>query len=131
MPPVSASKLLTIGQYLVDVKEARQGVKPLLPLVQSPGPSSTDCERLRMELRKPPLQGIRKACNKCILQLEEGSPLRATKETQYTAIKKSLASVDDACREGVDRSQLDLPAMLATLGEQLKEFETGFGIAAD
>merc|ERR1712066_1197671 len=122
-------KMLTIGQYLVDLKEARLGLKPLVPLVESASPK--DCEQFRVELRKPPLQGIRKACSKALFQLDEKSALRASKEQQYTDIKKSLGLLDDACREGVDRSGKDLPGMLSTLGDQIAAFESGFGIGTE
>ena len=51
MPPISASKMLTIGQYLSDVKESRLFVKSTLAPM-----ATSDCEQLRRELRKPPLR---------------------------------------------------------------------------
>eukprot|EP00966_Prymnesium_polylepis_P182667 4232200-Prymnesium_polylepis.1 len=118
---VSPSKMLTIGQYLEDLREARLGLKLLVPLVE--GASASDCEEIRQGLRKPPVQNVRKAASKSIMQLDEKSQLRTTKDAQYTAIKKSLGALDDACRDGVDRSKLDLPGMLATLSDQIAAFE--------
>merc|ERR1712006_83251 len=95
--PTSASKLLTINQYLVDIRESRQGLQRLVPLLESA--SAKDCEAFRVELRKPPFSGIRKAASKVILQLDESS-VRSSKEKQYAEIKKSLALLDDSCRDG-------------------------------
>lgn len=124
---LGASVKLTIGQYLVDLREARFRLKPLIPLVQSG--SSSSCKEFRVELRKDPLSGIRKACSKILLQLDEKSELRALKERQYEDIKKSLALVDDACRESVDRSKMDLVGMVTKLSDDIRAFEDGFGIS--
>lgn len=123
---LGASVKLTIGQYLVDLREARRGLKLLVPLLESG--SDDDCLQLRQELRKQPIFGIRKAATKVLAQLDEKSELRVVKEQQYQDIKKSLTLVDDACRERVDRSAMDTVGMLNTLGDQIQAFETGFGI---
>ncbi|KAL1529870.1 hypothetical protein AB1Y20_000800 [Prymnesium parvum] len=123
---LGASKMLTIGQYLEDLREARNSLPRLQPLLENP--SETSCKAFRVELRKAPFSGIRKACSKVILVLDEKSTLRSTKEQQYEDIKQSLGSIDDACRDGVDRSSLDLVGMLTTMGDRLQAFEKGFGI---
>lgn len=124
--PLTSSQMLTVGQYLVDLREARRGCELLKPDLELQEESAYAA--VRIALRKPPIAGIRKAANKIVLQLDGGS-LKSTKEKQYEAIKDSLGALDDACRPGMDRS-VDTLALLSRLEVQLDAFIDGFGIAA-
>ena len=79
-------------------------------------------------MHRRPCFAVRKATSKTILQLDDGSALKKTKEKQYEDIKTSLAALDDACRDGVDRTKLDVPGMVVTFGDRLAAFEDGFGV---
>ena len=191
MPPISASKMLSIGQYLSDVKESRLFLKSTIEEM-----ATSDCYQVRRELRKPPLResasagvrafaiarpltlrvhntrdhahhraqmpdctrtrvhdaaharqlrlrpelthglramasAVRKATSKVVGQLDDGSSLKKTKEKQYEDIKLSLAALDDACRDGVDRSKLDMPRIVTTFEDRLAAFESGFGFQTE
>lgn len=123
-PALTPSQMLTAGQYLNEVKDARRGLSELRPLLEG-----ESYEAVRTSLRKPPLNGIRKACSKLLLLLADGSPLRKQKTATYEAIKVSLGVLDDGCRPDV-AARPDLLAELAKLDAGLDRFSDGFGVSA-
>ena len=119
--------MLTAGQYLNDIKAARKGLddfKPLLALNEDRG-----YEAVRVELRKAPVSGIRKACSKLITLLPEGSATAKAKTKIYDDIKKELGQLDDGCREGVS-SRPDLLAIVEAMQANLDAMGTGLGVTA-
>lgn len=120
--PLTGSQLLTAGEYLRDLRDARKGLDALKPLLEE----NTDSgyEKARLELRKPPVSGIRKAASKLITLLPDGS-YKKTRDAQYTAIKASLGAIDDGCRPEAKRG--DLLAELAKMQENMDLFTAGYG----
>lgn len=80
---------------------------------------------MRVELRKPPANGIRKAASKVLIQLD-GTELYAEKNNQYERIKLSLTALDDGCRP----TSAALPDAMVQeadkLASLLEEFGRGF-----
>merc|ERR1712032_494556 len=125
--PFSTARILTIGEYLNDVRDARRGLEDLQPLLERG--SQNDNEAVRMALRKPPVSGIRKACSKVLIQLEGGgSPLLRAKQADYEKVKVALGALDDGCRNGAGKSAEDNISELMILEESLDEFITGLKI---
>lgn len=127
-PTLTASQLLTVGQYLVDLREARGGLTLVAPLFDKQEEESY--EAVRIALRKPPVSGIRKAASKVINELADGE-LKKSKESQYKAIKDSLGALDDACRPGVDRSKFGYKAEVERLEGLLDAFSRDLGVSPD
>eukprot|EP00967_Tisochrysis_lutea_P109064 scaffold169390_cov31-Tisochrysis_lutea.AAC.5 len=124
LPGVSPSKLLTIGEYLNDIRSARAGVLGLTPLLET---GQQGYERARVELRKPPSNGIRKAATKILLQLE-GTELYEVKIAQYDKIKTSLAALDDGCRPSSGTQPAAMVGEAEKLAALLQEFGEGFPV---
>ncbi len=122
---ISPSRLLTVRQYLGDVKEARRGLDKLAPLIQDPLTSDNKLQA-RGVLRKPPTNGVRKACTKILDALEPGTPLIVKKTQQYDAIKQSLGALDDGLRETSSLSSVELLAQLDSLESAFDAFSDGF-----
>ena len=121
-PPLTGSQLLTAGEYLRDLREARRGLEALRPLLARD--DDAGYEAARVELRKPPVNGIRKAASKLIALLPEGD-YRKKRDAQYDAIKKTLGSIDDGCRPEAKRDNLS--NQLTKLQENLDSFTAGYG----
>ena len=128
LPGVTPSKLLSIGEYVRDLDDARKGVDALAPLTIDP---ANRCEDVRVALRKPLVNGIRKACSKVLLQLEDNASLLAAKTRSYEAVKVEIGNLDEACR-GVDSTAkvapptaADLSNRVAALSRSLEDFTNG------
>eukprot|EP00316_Scyphosphaera_apsteinii_P016946 CAMPEP_0119311440 /NCGR_PEP_ID=MMETSP1333-20130426/22424_1 /TAXON_ID=418940 /ORGANISM="Scyphosphaera apsteinii, Strain RCC1455" /LENGTH=183 /DNA_ID=CAMNT_0007315809 /DNA_START=34 /DNA_END=585 /DNA_ORIENTATION=- len=117
------ARLLTIGEYLVDIREARRALEQLQPLIELD--TNAGKEAVRIGLRKTPVNGIRKACSKVLVQLD-GSSLQAAKQAEYDAIKGSIAVLDDGCRPTSTQSSDGLVAELQRLEGLLDQFANGF-----
>jgi len=122
LPGITPSKMLTIGQYLNDVRDARAGVLTLPPLLETGTPGF---EKVRVELRKPPANGIRKAASKVLTQLE-GTELYSAKSALYEGIKASLSALDDGCRVGTVATPAEMVAEAEKLAALLDTFGNGF-----
>lgn len=121
---VSPSKMLTIGQYLNDVRSARAGILELKPLLEK---GTSGYEQVRVELRKPPANGIRKAASKVLIQLD-GTELYAEKNEQYESIKLSLAALDNGCRPASAALPGAMVAEADKLASLLEDFGRGFPV---
>ena len=88
--PLSASTMLTVGQYLNDLREARRGCERVAPYLEQN--DENGYEAARRELRKPPISGIRKAASKALKELNDGTSLKGLKEKQYEGIKAALGA---------------------------------------
>lgn len=127
--PLTSSQLLTVGEYINSLDSCKKAVKndlkPLLDLGEDRG-----YEAARIQLRKEPLNGIRKSCSKVIKLLEDNGSTAVAKEKDaiYSSIKKALAVIDDGCRP--DATRPDFNAQLAQLESDLDAFGKGLGIAA-
>ena len=122
---LTASQLLTVKEYLTDLREARRGleeVRPLLELKEDRGYEAT-----RITIRKAPVNSIRKACSKTLTTLDKNSALFKTKTAQYEQIKVGLGALDDACRPDLANRPDALP-LLDKLEASLDEFGKGLGI---
>ena len=125
--PLTASQMLTAGQWLNDIKAARRGldeVRPLLEMNEDRG-----YEAVRVTVRKAPVNGIRKACSKILQLLPENSPALKAKTKLYENIKKTLGELDDGARPDV-KPRPDLMKLLTQLQADLDEFAAGLGISA-
>ena len=120
---------MTVGEYINSLDSCKKAVKndlkPLLDLGEDRG-----YEAARIQLRKEPLNGIRKSCSKVIKLLEDNGSAAVAKEKDaiYSSIKKALAVIDDGCRP--DATRPDFNAQLAQLESDLDAFGKGLGIAA-
>ena len=127
--PLTASQLLTVGEYVNSLSSAQKSIKadltPLLEIGEDRG-----YEAARITLRKPPMNGIRKACSKVVKLLEDNgaSAVAAEKNKIYDSIKRSLAVIDDGCRPEL-ASRPDFAAELAQLEKDLSAFRDGLGVA--
>ena len=124
-PPLTASQLLSAAEYVRDLREARRALSGLRPLLERADASGY--EATRIELRKPPVNTIRKACSKLVALLDEGEYKRR-RSAQYEAIKAALGALDDGCRPDAKRDGLDLPGLLGALERGIDEFTEGYGI---
>ena len=120
-PPLTGSQMLTASEYLTSLREARRGLEALRPLLARN--DDAGYEAVRVELRKPPVNGIRKAASKLVALLPEGD-YRKKRDAQYDAIKKTLGSIDDGCRPEAKRD--DLPGQLTMLEDDLDTFTAGY-----
>lgn len=120
-PPLTGSQMLTASEYLTSLREARRGLEALRPLLARN--DAAGYEAVRVELRKPPVNGIRKAASKLVALLPEGD-YRKKRDAQYDAIKKTLGSIDDGCRPEAKRD--DLPGQLTKLEDDLDTFTAGY-----
>ena len=120
---VTPAKALTIGEYVRDLKSARAAVQALAPLLDG---GVDNYERVRVDLRKPPANGIRKASTKILAQLE-GTNLYSEKSAQYEEIKTSLAALDDGCRLQAKTPPPQLVAEAEKLATLLDAFAQGCG----
>ena len=129
--PLTPSAMLTAGPYLNDLKAARRGLDELKPLIELN--EDRGYESVRIEIRKPPVNGIRKACSKLIALLPEGSPIAKAKGKIYEDIKKDLGAIDFGCSPA-DRlgsaERPDVLALVAHLQSSLDEIGSGLGIKA-
>lgn len=129
-PPLTGSQLLTAGEYLNDLRAARgaltKEITPLLELKEDRGYEAT-----RVTIRKPPINGIRKAASKVVKLLEDNGNAELAKEKNkvYDAIKVSLGAIDDGCRPDLAKRP-DLLGLLGKLVADLESFEKGLGIEA-
>lgn len=126
-PALTPSAMLTAGQYLNDIKQARNGleeVRPLISLNEERGYEAT-----RITIRKPPVNGIRKACSKLLTLLDEKSATYKAKSQLYDAIKLDLGALDDGCRPDL-KTRPDLLALVTKLQSDLDEFGSGLGVSA-
>ena len=57
--PLSASRVFSVREYVLDLKAARRGLDELTPLLERREPKTY--EEARILLRKPPVNGVRKA----------------------------------------------------------------------
>ena len=57
--PLSASRAFSVREYVLDLKAARRGLDELTPLLERREPKTY--EEARVLLRKPPVNGVRKA----------------------------------------------------------------------
>ena len=113
-----------------DLRAARSALQteitPLLELKEDRGYEAT-----RVTIRKPPINGIRKAASKVVKLLEENGNAEFAKEKNkvYDSIKASLGAIDDGCRPDLARRP-DLLGLLGKLVSDLDEFGKGLGIEA-
>jgi hypothetical protein len=127
---LTGSQLLTAGQYLNDLGAARLALKnevsPLLELKEDRGYEAT-----RVTIRKPPINGVRKAASKVVKLLEENGATELAKEKNmvYDSIKASLGAIDDGCRPELAKRP-DLLGLLNKLIDDLDTFGKGLGIEA-
>lgn len=126
MSPLTPSAMLTAGEWLNDIKAAKLGLAELKPLLEQNDDSGY--EAVRINIRKAPLNGIRKACSKIIALLPDGAA-KASKSKTYDKIKKGLEALDGGCRPEVT-ARGDLLGMLATLEADLGSFGEGLGVVA-
>ena len=125
--PLTPSAMLTAGQWLNDLKRARNGVSELRPLVARG--EDRDYEAVRVNIRKPPVNGIRKACSKVLMLLPENSPAFKEKNKVYEDIKKDLEELDAGCKPDL-KTRPDLVALLSKFETDLESFGSGLGVAA-
>ena len=95
--PLSASRMLSARQYIVDLKEAINALDQVRPLLERRDVGGYDAAR--QALRKQPVFGIRKACSKILIVLEGDERLKAK--------TKDCACVPSPC----DRVPLRAPAL--------------------
>ena len=106
------------------MSDARRSLDKLVPLIEE---NTQDAKlEARTALRKPPANGVRKACSKIIAELEPGTLLYREKESQYASIKRGLGSLDDGLREQSTAGTEELLAELDRLGESMDAFANGF-----
>ena len=122
--PLTPSQMLTAGEYIREIREARRGFDEIVPLLELQEPRGF--EAARIAIRKPPISGIRKPCTKLIALLEEGS-IKKSREAKYEAIKKGLERLDGGCRPDADRTVIDVVQEVRTLQENLDMFTQGLG----
>lgn len=123
--------MLTAGQYLNDLSAARRGLEPLRPLLVRADEAAYNS--IRIEIRKPPVSGIRKACSKIIKLLEEGgngASLAKAKGKIYETIKLELTALDDGCRPDM-QSRPDLSNIITQLETSLDDFSKGLVVVAE
>ena len=131
--PLTPSQMLTVGGYLNDLSDAKKALKaeitPLLELKEQRG-----YEAARITLRKPPINGIRKACSKVVKLLEENGSKKvaAEKDAVYSSIKIGLADLDNGCKEAVAlEKNPDLLVALTKLEDNLEAFGQGLGVVSN
>ena len=131
--PLTPSQMLTVGGYLNDLSDAKKALKaeitPLLELKEQRG-----YEAARITLRKPPINGIRKACSKVVKLLEENGSKKvaAEKDALYSSIKIGLADLDNGCKEAVAlEKNPDLLVALTKLEDNLEAFGQGLGVVSN
>merc|ERR1712087_41073 len=91
---LSGSKALTIGQYMSDVREVRRGLEELQSLLELGEERGN--EAFRIALRKPPVSGLRKACSKVLIELDDGAkPGLPQKPAELVAELNKLESLLD------------------------------------
>lgn len=121
---LSGSQMLTVGEYIQDIREARRGLEPIRSLLELQEERSF--EAARIELRKPPVNNIRKPVSKTLGLLEAG-PFKSAREAEYELVKKQLTVVDDLCRPGTDADKRrSAPAELTALEDALDRFSSAF-----
>ena len=127
-PPLTASQMLTAGQYLNDLSDARAALKadvaPLIERQDGPG-----YDAVRITIRKPPINSVRKACSKVVKLLEDNGmkDQAKAKDKVYESIKVGLGAIDDGCRPDLEKRP-DLMALLTKLEDDLAQFGEGLGI---
>ena len=124
MDLLTPSQMLTAGEYVRDLKEARRGLDPLddlLALDEDRGYSDA-----RVALRKPPVSGVRKAATKLLAQLPERSETLDAKSKLYEQIKADLGNLDEACKP--DASHDRAASSLEELRTHLDAFVAGLRI---
>jgi len=122
---LSTSRMLSVREYVVELKAARRSCEDLRPLLEEK--STGGYEAARVLLRKQPLFGIRKACYK-VLQVLDGDAERLKVKTKaYDEVKAALDAVDIGCKRGFDDSSKkpDLLPELARLEASLDGFVAG------
>ena len=121
-PPVSSSAMLTVGQWIGDVRGARKGLEEMKPLLELGEESGN--EAVRLGLRKPPVNAIRKACSKVLIELE-GSSLAPSKQKVYDDVKLSLGRLDEMARPGLQTPPAEAVQELGRLEALLDSFAAG------
>lgn len=119
---LTASQMLTAGEYIRDIKDAVRGLEDVRPLLEM----KTDAgyEAARIALRKPPVNGIRKPCTKLLALLPEGAE-RQGRTAKYELVKKGLETIDTKCRPDIDRAGVDLLKELSLLEDNLTALTSG------
>jgi hypothetical protein len=69
--PLSASRAFSVREYVLDLKAARRGLDELTPLLERLEPKTY--EEARVLLRKPPVNGVRKARHNSLNRLQPQS----------------------------------------------------------
>merc|ERR1719310_223617 len=116
--PLSASRVFSVREYVLDLKAARRGLDELTPLLERREPNTY--EEARILLRKPPVNGVRKAASKILIVLEGEKEWLPAKTKAYENIKLAFAKLDDGCKVGVESAMTNTkttPDLLPVLDE--------------
>merc|ERR1719181_2112535 len=113
---LSPAQLLSVGQYIPDLRDARRALDGVRLLAERD--DERGYEEVRQALLTVPINGIRKAASKVLKEIKDDG-YRAQRTAQYETIKQYLTVIDDKARPGADRSGVNLPEQVALLQKSI------------
>ena len=106
--PLTASRQFSVREYVLDLKSARRGLDELTPLLERR--EVKGYEEARFLLRKPPVNGVRKAASKVLIVLEGDKERLPAKTKDYDDIKIAFGKLDDGCKVAIESAMTKEPA---------------------